>query len=359
MLYLAYLIDMLARIEQDRPSLPDFHRLFRLGLDEQKAHSYLRFSNPAMMEAGLKPTSREGIWLFIAEESLSFRGERLADDKKIILLDLFSVLRRMYKSADDLWDQSPTAKAYIMADPAKRVLEPLSWDNHGVANITDMPLALKYLNTRLESYFPQDNDKRTRILESYRSFIQDATSALVDFEHLKRGRQPGWADCLDFYKRTTGRIGRTVGQVVGEVTNTSEETTRFLEEVFGKASVVSQIVDDIIDSPLDLTDNESPSLVKALLQQYRSEQEALIDYAIQISHRKFHQLAPQTDNQVREIFENIITDIPSKIQRFLNDFYYALLPSKVSHADPLNKGWHTCFEAHGLMERYLSTVNIS
>ena len=353
---------MLQSIEQDRPSIQDFPRLLRLGLVEQRAHNYLRFSNPASIEAGLRPTSREGIWLFIAEESLSFMGEKLTDNQKVILLDLFSVLRRMYKSADDLWDQSPERREYIIANPSSRVMETLTWENQGTANVTDMPLALRYVNARLRFYYPQDEYRRNRISESFGSFIQGATSALVDFEHLKRNEQPKWEECLQFYKKTTGRIGKTVGQLVGKVTSTSDGTISFLEEVFEKASVVSQIVDDIVDSPLDIADEESPSVVKAFLRQNHEELETVGNYAgvsgKQISHRKFHQIAPQTDVQIRSIFQNFTTGIPPRLQQFLNDFYFALPPSKVSHADLLNKGWHTSLEAHDQMQRYLEKIDL-
>lgn len=353
---------MLSRLEQDRPALQDFLRVPRLGHAGQKAKNYLRFTNPDMIEAGLKPTSREGVWLMIAEESLSFKREKVTEIQKIILLDLFSVLRRMYKSADEVWDQNQDKREYIMANSATRVMETLTWENQGVANITDMPLALKYLNIRLLSYFPDDTQKRSNISASFGSFIQDATAALVDFEFIKRKRQPEPKDCLVFYKRTAGRIGRTVGQVIGEVTNSSEETKLYLQDVFEKASVVSQLVDDIIDSPLDVGDTQSPSVVKAILSQNQGEYDVMGKYAVmnlsQISHRKFKQLAPITDRQLKVIFDESVFSLPPKLQQFLTDFYYALPPSKVSHADPLNKGWHTSLQAHRLMADYVAVREV-
>ena len=69
-------------------------------------------------------------------------------------MDLFSTLRRIYKSADDVWEESPEIRDFIMSDPLSRVTMPLKWTYNGVEKITHLSPLLDYLNLRLKKYYP-------------------------------------------------------------------------------------------------------------------------------------------------------------------------------------------------------------
>src|SRR3989338_10877020 len=130
-------MNILREINRNRPRFQDFPEARRLFSVSRQAHDYLKYSNPEMDKAALKPSSREGIWLYITEACLAETGRQLTSDQKVILIDIFSVLRRIYKSADEAWDQSPEIREYVTQDPLVRVMDRLSWSNGGVTNITD------------------------------------------------------------------------------------------------------------------------------------------------------------------------------------------------------------------------------
>ena len=340
---------MLERIQLNRPSLnevPNVMRLFRIA---QKANRYIEFAPEEMGEAGLFASSREGIWMYLAEESLRPLGFELSLQQKVTLIDLFSVLRRMYKSADDAWDQSEEIRDYISGDPLSRITGPLRWSRNGIENVTHLSPLFGYLSLRLSAYFPNDGEKRSRIQSAYESFVRKAAFALVDLESLQSQKQPEWTECLNFYTETTGAIGKTIGLIVNEVIGSNENSKRVLQSNFRQAAVVSQLTDDIRDIPLDLADQRSPSVIKAILQQFSAENDALLNYArggsSHISYRIFKQLAPQTAVAAKNLLFNCIDGMPKNIQQFLRDFYFSLPPMAISHEDPLNKGWHTSPEA--------------
>ncbi len=348
---------MLERIQLNRPSLNEIPNAIRLFGVAQKANKYIAFAPAEMNEAGLFASSREGIWMYLTEENLRPLGAELSLQQKVTLIDLFSVLRRIYKSADDAWDQSQEVRDFISDDPLSRVTGPLRWNNQGVENITHLSPLFDYLDLRLNTYFQNDREKRERIKSVYETFVKNAAFALVDFEELQSRRQPEWRECLDFYDKTTGAIGKAIGTIVNELVDGDENSKQKLQINFREAALVSQLADDVRDLPLDMVDQRSPSVIKAMIQADSAEQSSISYYALgnisHISYRIFKQLAPQTAASIEKVFLGCINGLPKKIQRFLKDFYYTLPPAAVSHEDPLNKGWHTNPEADYKVSTYV------
>lgn len=348
---------MLERFDQNRPSLNEIPSAIRLFSVAQRAHRNIEMAPPEMSEAGLYASSREGIWMFLTEESLQPIGVELSLQQKVTLIDLFSVLRRIYKSADDAWDQSQEVRDFVSGDPLSRVTGPLRWSNQSGENITHLSPLFEYLDLRLTAYFPNDREKRNRIKTAYESFVKNAVFALVDFERLQIQKKPDWKDCFDFYEKTTGGIGETIGIIVNEIVDGDENSKRTLQSNFKQAALVSQLADDIRDLPLDMVDQRSPSAVKAMLQLFPTEYNAVLDYAQKntshISYRLFKNRAPQTAVNAQNLFLDCIDGLPKNIQRFLRDFYYSLPPMAVSHEDPSNKGWHTHPEADQIVSNYV------
>lgn len=349
---------MLERFDQNRPSLNEIPSAIRLFSVAQRAHRNIEMAPPEMSEAGLYASSREGIWMYLTEESLHPLGVDLSSQQKVTLIDLFSVLRRIYKSADVAWDQSQEVRDYISGDPLSRMTRPLRWNNQGIENITHLSPILDYLDKRLSSYFPNDREKRDRIKSAYEDFVKTAAFTLVDFERLQIQKQPDWRDCFDFYEKTTGGIGETIGIIVNEIVDGDENSKRTLQSNFKQAAIVSQLTDDIRDLPLDMVDQRSPSAVKAMLQLVPMEYSTVLDYAQKhtshISYRLFKNIAPQTAVNAQNLFLDCIDGLPKNIQRFLRDFYYSLPPMAVSHEDPSNKGWHTHPEADRIVSNYVN-----
>jgi geranylgeranylglyceryl phosphate synthase family protein len=350
---------MLEKFQLNRPTLCEVPSAIRLLSVAQQANRFIELAPVEMSDAGLFASSREGIWMYLAEESLRPLGIKLSFDQETTLIDLFSILRRIYKSADDAWDQSQQVRDYISGDPLSRVMGPLRWNHQGVENVTHLSPLFEYLNLRLAGYFPNDEEKMGRIRSVYESFVTDAVFALVDFERLHLREQPEWRECFDYYGRTTGRIGESIGSIVNEIIDGDKRAKQILQTNFKQAALVSQLADDIRDLPLDVVDTRSPSAIKALLRLVPEEYESLLKYAQRntshISYRIFKHLAPKTANIAEKLlYFRCISGLPKNIQRFLRDFYYTLPPMAVSHKDPLNKDWHTHPKADQRVSTYVN-----
>jgi geranylgeranylglyceryl phosphate synthase family protein len=349
---------MLETFRLNRPALREIPQTARLIYAAQKARRFVELSPVEMGEAGLYASSREGIWMYLVDESLRPFGVTVSVEQKRVLADLFSVLRRIYKSADDAWDQSLEVREYVSSDPLGRVAEPLTWGNQGAGNITHLSPLFNYLNLRLLRYFPDDEYKRNRIREEYESFVKAAAFALVEFEELRLGGRPDWRDCFDFYKKTTGRIGEAVGSIVGELIGADDEIKQRLKFNLTQAALVSQLADDVRDLPFDTLDDRSPSAVKSMLSLLPDEYNSVVNFAYKhgphLSYRVFKRLAPLTANRVEKfLYFDCLNNLPRKIQKFLRDFFYTLPPMVVSHEDPLNKGWPTAPEADLRISNYV------
>lgn len=336
---------MLDTIQQNRTSFTEIPNALRLLRISQKAKQYSELASSDLGNAGLFSSLREGVWMYLTVESLKPFGIELNINQKAVLIDLFSTLRRIYKSADDVYDESPEIRKFIMPDPLSRVTMPLRWNHGGVEKVTHLSPLLEYVGFSLSKFFPDDPDKKENIVSTFESFIKRSVFALVDFEILTSHKQPTWQDCFAFCKNTTGSIGETVGELVSNIIDSDEDTKRTLQTNMGCAALVSQLTDDIRDIPIDLLDNKSPNVIKRIIQKFPSELNVLSGYrqyqTQHISYRIFRQLAPETAAFAKALFLDCIKGLPKNIQRFLEDFYYSLPPLAVTHKDPLNKGWPT------------------
>ena len=169
--------------------------------------------------------------------------------------------------------------------------------------------------------------------------------------------KPSWKQCYEFYRETTGGIGEAVAEIVNTVIDGDENSFKILEKSISQAAMVSQITDDIRDVKLDLLDDRSPNIVKEKLLAAPMELKTLLNLnlgkSLHISYRIFKQLAPQTAAFAKELFLSCIEGLPKGVQRYLEDFYYSLPPLAVTHEDPLNKGWHTSYEADERIRSYI------
>jgi geranylgeranylglyceryl phosphate synthase family protein len=333
--------------------------MYRLLQAQRMAHqACARFESNEMKRAGFVPSTREGIWIYLADMSLQEQQTfyALTDPQQQLLMELFVILRRIYKSADSAYDSCPDVRVRLSRDPTCTLRERFVYTIDDKPAITDMRLLLDYTRRRLLDLFPAEDKKRAQILELITSFIRDAAKSLAFFGTPVPAR---FQDCESLHQSTTGAIGHTVAQIIVAALENDTQTLidhETLENIFFSASMVAQWCDDIADILLDIFDMRSPSMVKAFLHDDQSEYANLVAYAAQypkdhISFQQLFRLAPRTAHKVSDSIDGYTIDLPASIRQFLSDLRH-LPPAFVSHQDPNNIDQHTPLSAVECLRDY-------
>lgn len=336
-------------LSQERPEIRRIPSLLRLARAQKLGKDYTQLVSPQLSEVGLYPSTREGIWLVIANSVLSEYGIVMKPDQINSLMDQFVILRRIYKSADDAWDQSLEVRNFILQDPFENARKPLTWtDLEGNNCIADVGTVLNFLDYWLLHRYPRDPLRSTRITQLFNDFIDNSVMALVSFESMiENERMPLFHESYDFYRETTGGIGNLIAQLITIEIGCSSRIQEALQKSFVTASITSQMVDDCRDILFDINDPRSPNLIKILAISYGEI--AWDAVPRHISYRELKGRFPNSTIVIDNLLRNLVQDLPKNLRQFLEDFYFALPPSAVSHKDKSNKSQHTNPTNHELL----------